>query len=552
MKTLRLLYTLPILLLLLGCNKEAEVSLEHTYHTIHYSATAQGGTVTRAGLDAGHYIFEAGDRLFVSHIEAGNVVLYGFLTLISGAGERVGYFEGDLVCDDEFDLLPGTTISVTLVGDSDAIHSISGGKITSTSYPNNEYATSLHDAVRKYGNFTCNTTYDATSFTLNQSSAFLVFEIRVHSLDAPVNTTVTAQLRNGSSDPFWSASITITSAGKAQFVAAFPGGEQSLDHSKLSLSWTTPSDSNELLEIDDIADQTLAANNYYTVSRSAIPFDGFRIKATVASTSVTFHNNYKNYLYCSTDGGTTWAVPTSAITLANVGDEIWVLGRKDNYKNAKAENNDYGSPNGNPLFSTESSKLVTISGEIMSLLCRPDEEDYSNPENWTFGTTLPEDAFNGTFSKGKNVDLTYINIDPSHPLILPNYTAVRCYKGMFRKCTSLTNAPDLPATTMSAGCYNSMLRDCSSLAYVRCYFSAHNEGDYVIANYDRTSLESWLDKWTDGISTNGTLYCHPDMIAYFTNAMNKPNDAGYTGWYAEYTKASMPANWTATEWTPAP
>ena len=126
---------------------------------------------------------------------------------------------------------------------------------------------------------------------------------------------------------------------------------------------------------------------------------------------------------------------------------------------------------------------------------------------------------------------------------------------MFRKCTSLQYAPDLPATAanMSESCYNSMFRDCTSLIYIRCYFSCYNGGGYIQANYNRSNAESWLDKWTDGIGEiEGTLYCHPDMVTYFTNAKNKANGGGYTGWYGEYTKASMPKNWTATEWTPVP
>lgn len=189
----------------------------------------------------------------------------------------------------------------------------------------------------------------------------------------------------------------------------------------------------------------------------------------------------------------------------------------------------------------------------MSLLCRPAESDYAQPENWSFGTSLPVDAFNGTFSKGKKKNdsstaINYIDIHPDRPLILPDYTSERCYKGMFRTCTSLTHAPDLPATTMSTGCYNSMFRDCSSLSYLRCYFSCYKGGGYVKANYNRSDMESWLDKWMDGISAVGTLYCHPDMVTYFTNAKNMENTGDYTGWYSEYTKASMPKNWTATEW----
>ncbi|MGI5870379.1 MAG: leucine-rich repeat protein, partial [Kiritimatiellia bacterium] len=38
-----------------------------------------------------------------------------------------------------------------------------------------------------------------------------------------------------------------------------------------------------------------------------------------------------------------------------------------------------------------------------------------------------------------------------------------CYVGMFRGCTGLTNAPALPATTLPGGCYQEMFRDCTSL-----------------------------------------------------------------------------------------
>ena len=38
-----------------------------------------------------------------------------------------------------------------------------------------------------------------------------------------------------------------------------------------------------------------------------------------------------------------------------------------------------------------------------------------------------------------------------------------CYQSMFRNCTSLTQAPALPATTLSSHCYHSMFENCTSL-----------------------------------------------------------------------------------------
>ena len=41
--------------------------------------------------------------------------------------------------------------------------------------------------------------------------------------------------------------------------------------------------------------------------------------------------------------------------------------------------------------------------------------------------------------------------------------ASHCYYYMFRGCTSLTTAPELPATTLTESCYHSMFRNCTSL-----------------------------------------------------------------------------------------
>ena len=41
--------------------------------------------------------------------------------------------------------------------------------------------------------------------------------------------------------------------------------------------------------------------------------------------------------------------------------------------------------------------------------------------------------------------------------------ASSCYYNMFYGCTSLTQAPELPATTLATGCYNSMFCGCTSL-----------------------------------------------------------------------------------------
>lgn len=62
---------------------------------------------------------------------------------------------------------------------------------------------------------------------------------------------------------------------------------------------------------------------------------------------------------------------------------------------------------------------------------------------------------------------------------LDNY----CYESMFKGCTSLTNAPVLRATKIMEGCYKSMFEDCKKLISVTM----------LATEYGYESLSGWLD-----------------------------------------------------------
>jgi hypothetical protein len=66
---------------------------------------------------------------------------------------------------------------------------------------------------------------------------------------------------------------------------------------------------------------------------------------------------------------------------------------------------------------------------------------------------------------------------------------------MFKYCTSLTAAPELPATTLTNSCYYAMFDGCSSLNYVKCLASSIPSSTYSY------SLENWLK----GVSETGTF-----------------------------------------------
>ena len=84
---------------------------------------------------------------------------------------------------------------------------------------------------------------------------------------------------------------------------------------------------------------------------------------------------------------------------------------------------------------------ISASGNIMSLL--------------NFSDTLTDYAFFDLFK-----DCTSLTTAPELP---PTTLTRSCYSNMFYGCTSLTQAPTLPATTLANDCYHSMFNGCTSL-----------------------------------------------------------------------------------------
>lgn len=90
-------------------------------------------------------------------------------------------------------------------------------------------------------------------------------------------------------------------------------------------------------------------------------------------------------------------------------------------------------------------------------------------------------------------------------LILPENLIDNNFNGMFRGCTSLTTAPELPATTLTSGCYDSMFEGCTNLNYIKCLATSFG---------DIWSLRNWVNN----VSATGTFVKHPD--ATWTSGAN--------------------------------
>ena len=445
--------SIKILLLLLlavtmACRKEVDTpSPAPQIQTVHYKASVQTEADTRATLGDGlKYAFETGDRIYM---ESEDGKLYGFLSLSSegGTGKSTALFEGDLnyVGEEPFQN-NNPAVSLVLVSRNDELHTITDGKLApveSGSYRSDKWAPTLEDAVSRLSHFTGSGNYNDMRFTLQQQSSFLKCFVRMYKDQAAQGRTMSVKLINNEA-LLREAGITVSTAGTVPFVFAFLGDAVSLENAKLRLEWVEPGIGNQSKDFD-VSGKTLAANNYYSISRSTLDFDGFRIRAISNTTKITFNYNYANDgIEYSKDFGETWTHYTDPFYL-DADDVACIRGTRTNYKNAGSDQ--WGTPSNKPIF--EATAKCYISGNIMSLVGDAQE--------------LSESAFQGAFSKGGTA-VTYIDIDPDSPLVLPVTNLARqCYMQMFRNCTSLTRAPQFRVEGTAYRCCYNMFRKCSNL-----------------------------------------------------------------------------------------
>lgn len=469
MRIKNLILSIVSLALVFSCAREGGASdpaeREPTFRIVHYSAEVSEAVTTKATVDGGnHYIFEEGDRLYVAGTGENAEKLYGFLHLITGAGATTAHFEGDLYCienDEEFELTSSTPVSVTLVSSNDQIHLVSGGKITDTEYPDDECAADFAEAVRKFSDFTDSGMFGSRSFTLSQQSSFLIFHVRMKAEEeAPEDRVITAKLYsdvNSISTLLKTADITVSEAGSVPFVLAFKGGIVSLENAFLRLEWKDSEDEDQSKDFG-VSPQALAANHYYSVSRSTIEANNeFHIRAKEdGTTKVTFKTTYATgtgeIQYLSYDLGVDDWTPYdgSALSLSK-DDVVYFKGTRTNCDCIGATQLFTATDNTGTV-----NKVCYIAGDITSLLADP--------------THFADNAFRSAFSNGTCVDevttpaeVNWVDIDSADPLILPSFTSAECYREMFRNCSSLTTVPALPATTVSPRCYWNMFRKCNGL-----------------------------------------------------------------------------------------
>ena len=171
--------------------------------------------------------------------------------------------------------------------------------------------------------------------------------------------------------------------------------------------------------------------------------------------------NTPNVQY-SLDDGATWTdlVGGTEVTLVSKGDKALLRG-----------DNPQGFSKKYQYSSFTMTGKVAVSGSVMSLVDRMGSST-EFPEIYCFChlfenctsltqapelpfTTLVEGCYASMFSGCTSL--------AQAPVLLATTLAVDCYSNMFRNCTGLTQAPALPVTSLAESCYDWMFSGCTSL-----------------------------------------------------------------------------------------
>ena len=164
-------------------------------------------------------------------------------------------------------------------------------------------------------------------------------------------------------------------------------------------------------------------------------------------------SNWTDYSWTDKTGDT--------LTLANIGDKV--------YMRAKTENQTIGSSYQN-YYQFKMTGKISASGNIQTLLkadgSRTDATGYCYRNMFkgcTSLTTAPELPATTLANNCYEYMFRGCTSLTSAPELPATTLADSCYSGMFTGCTSLTQAPALPATTLASNCYRSMFSGCTSL-----------------------------------------------------------------------------------------
>ena len=155
-------------------------------------------------------------------------------------------------------------------------------------------------------------------------------------------------------------------------------------------------------------------------------------------------------------------------------------------------------------ISFSSTVSSNVGGDIRTLSNYLDVDNETKPQSFMF--------FRLFYNNIKIVDAC--NLRLSYTTLADN-----CYNQLFYGCTSLVNAPELPATKLEINCYGQLFYGCTSLVNapelpatkleINCYsnmFQGCSKLNNVTVYADDISANSCTNKWLSGVASTGTFY----------------------------------------------
>ena len=235
--------------------------------------------------------------------------------------------------------------------------------------------------------------------------------------------------------------------------------------------------------------------------------------------AVKFNHIPKARLVYSTDGGVSWSDYTrsSTIVLPYAGSTIMFKASPDGNERVCGEGDGY-------CFSF--SGRVVSSGNVNSLLRQEGYENilelpdfcyhqlFKNCTSLISAPELPSTSLGEACYQKMFLGCSSLVSAPKLPATLLSDVS---YSSMFKNCTSLISAPALPSVNVPYACYSHMFQGCTSLKYAK-NIAASNFGSLATTymfegcnNLEEIGIaytgifDGSFTGWVDGVSPTGTL-----------------------------------------------
>ena len=191
------------------------------------------------------------------------------------------------------------------------------------------------------------------------------------------------------------------------------------------------------------------------------PYDGLLFTAQEANSSVTLSGRSLQLEY-RTNTNVEWQNYTlgTTINLANIDDWVEMRNRGLQTLNNTDANYHQFVMTGKIAASGNIQYLLDKTGELLSAPAYCYYYMFSGCTSLTTAPELPATTLASFCYDDMFENCTSLTTAPKLPATT---LASFCYRGMFSGCTSLTTAPKLPATTLADECYRLMFSGCTSL-----------------------------------------------------------------------------------------